>query len=153
MDTVISHHPTINGNQQLCQNYRTISISSHTSKVMLKVTLNRLRPQAGAIIAEEQARFRAGRSSGELIFNLRVLCEKYEHCQQHLYHVFIYFKKAFDRVWHATLWDTMKKCNISHDLLCSIKVYTAMQPARFSILDCTQWIFHNGEWFKKSVVE
>ena len=29
--------------------------------------------------------------------------------QQDLYHVFIDFKKAFDRVWHAALWATMRK--------------------------------------------
>ena len=34
------------GNLQLCQNYRTISLISHSSKVMLKVILNRLKPQA-----------------------------------------------------------------------------------------------------------
>ena len=47
------------GNLQLYQNYRTISLISHPSKVMLKIILNRLQPQAGEIIAEEQAGFRA----------------------------------------------------------------------------------------------
>ena len=65
------------GNLQLCQNYRTISLISHSSKVMLKVILNRLKPQAEEIIAEEQAGFRAGRSTTEQILNLRILCEKY----------------------------------------------------------------------------
>ena len=51
------------GNLQLCQNYRTISLISHPSTVMLKVTLNRLQPQAEEIIAEEQAGFRAGRTA------------------------------------------------------------------------------------------
>ena len=37
----------------------------------------------------------------EQIFNLRIFCEKYLQHQQDLYHVFIDFKKAFDRVWHA----------------------------------------------------
>ena len=55
----------------------------------------------GEDIAEEQAGFRAGRSTTEQIFNLRILCEKYLQYQQDLYHVFIDFKKAFDRVWHA----------------------------------------------------
>ena len=85
------------GNLQLCQNYRTISLISHPSKVMLKVTLNRLQPQAEEIIAEEQAGFRAGRSTTEQIFTVRILCEKYLQHQQNLYHVFIDFKKAFDR--------------------------------------------------------
>ena len=35
------------GNLQRCQNYRTISLISHHSKVMLKIILNRLQPQAG----------------------------------------------------------------------------------------------------------
>ena len=34
------------GNLQLCQNYRTISLISHPSKVMLNILLNRLKPQA-----------------------------------------------------------------------------------------------------------
>ena len=55
------------GNLQLCQNYITISLISHLSKVMLKVILNRLRPQAEEITAEEQAGFRAGRSTTEQI--------------------------------------------------------------------------------------
>ena len=96
------------GNQQQCQNYRTISLTSPPSKVMLKIILNRLKPQAEKIIAEEQAGFRAGRSTTEQIFNRLILCEKYLQHQQHLYHVCIDFRTAFDRVWHAALWATMK---------------------------------------------
>ena len=88
---------------------------------MLKVILNRLKPQAEEIIAEEQAGFRAGRSTTEQIFNLRILCEKDPQHQQNLYHVFIDFKKAFDRVWHETLWATMRKYNISANLVRTIE--------------------------------
>ncbi len=79
------------GNLQQCQNYRTINLISHPSKVTLKIILNRLKPQAEKIIAEEQAGFRAGRNTTEQIFNLRILCEKYLQRQQDLYHVFIDF--------------------------------------------------------------
>ena len=103
-------------NLQQCQNYRTIRLTSHPSKVVLKITLTRLKPQAEKIITEEQAGFKAGRSTTEQIFNLRILCEKYLQHQQDLYHVFIDFKKAFDRVWHAALWATMKKYNICTNL-------------------------------------
>ena len=48
------------GNLQQCQNYRTINFISHPSKVMLKIILNRLKPQA-EIIAEEQTGFRVFR--------------------------------------------------------------------------------------------
>ncbi|WP_419624584.1 RNA-directed DNA polymerase, partial [Thiolapillus sp.] len=109
------------GNLHQCQNYRTISLISHPRKVMLKIILSRLKPQAEKIIAEEQAGFRAGRSTIEQIFNLRILCEKYLQHQQDLYHVFIDFKKAFDRVWHAALWATMKKYDIGTNLMQVIK--------------------------------
>ena len=64
---------------------------------MLKVILNRLKPQAEEIIAEEQAGFRAEKKNREQIFNLRILCEKFLQHQQNLYHVVIDFKKAFGR--------------------------------------------------------
>ena len=51
------------GKLQQCKNYRTISLICHPSKVLLKVLLNRLKPQAESVIAEEQAGFRSGQST------------------------------------------------------------------------------------------
>ena len=90
---------------------------------MLKIVLNGLKPQAEKIISEEQAGFRAGRSTTLQIFNLRILCEKYLQHQQDLYHVFIDFKKVFDRVWHAALWAIMKKYISSNLILVIIHLY------------------------------
>ena len=39
------------GNQKLCQNNRTISLIGHPSEDMLRVILDRLKPQAEEIIA------------------------------------------------------------------------------------------------------
>ena len=76
------------GNLQQCQNYRTISLISHVSKVMLKILLKMLKLQAKKIIAGEQAGFRSGRNTTEQIFNLRIMCERYLQHQQDLFHVF-----------------------------------------------------------------
>ena len=112
------------------QNYRTNSLISHASKVMLKIILNRLQPQAEEIIAEEQVGFRAVRSTTEQIFNLRILCENYLQHQQNLYHVFTDFKKAFDRVWHEALWATMRKYNINANIIRVIEnLYDKAQSA------------------------
>ena len=119
MDSVADYTLPKKGNLQLCQNYRDISLITHLSKVILKVILNWLKPQAEEIIAEEQAGFRAGKAHTEQIFNLRILCEKYLQYQLNLYNVFD-FKKAFVRGWHSALWATMWKYNISANLLCSI---------------------------------
>ena len=132
-------------NLQQCQNYGTINLISHPSKVMLKIILNRLKPQAEKITAEEQAGFRAGRSTTEQIFNLRILFVKYLQHQQDLYHVFIDFKKAFDRVWHAALWAAMKKYNISTNLTRVIKNFYDK---------ATSAVFFNssiGDWFQTTV--
>ena len=43
------------GNIQKCENYRTISLISHMSKIMLKVILIRLQPIAEGLLSEEQA--------------------------------------------------------------------------------------------------
>ena len=60
---------------------------------MLKIILNRSKPQA-EIIAEEHAGFRAGWSTIEQIFSLRIFCEKYIQHQQDLSYVFIDFKAS-----------------------------------------------------------
>ena len=130
------------GNLQQCQNYRTISLISHASKVMMKILLNRLKPQAEQIIAEEQAGFRPGRSTTEQIFNLRILCERYLQHQQDLFHVFVDFKKAFDRVWHAALWSTMKLYNINVNF---IKVIESLYSKATSAVYYSGSV---GEWFR-----
>ena len=112
---------------------------------MLKIILNRLMSQAEKIITKEQAGFRAGRSTIEQIFNLRILCEKYLQKQQDLYHVLINFKKTFDRVWHAALLATMKKYNISTSLIRVLK--TSYDKATCAVL------FNSsiGDWFRTTV--
>ena len=109
---------------------------------MLRIIPNRLKPHAEKIIAEERAGFRAGRSTTEQIFNLRILFEKYLQHQQDLYHVFIDFKKAFDWIWHAALWATMKKYNITTNLIQVIK--NLYNKATSAVL----FNSNIGDWFR-----
>ena len=133
------------GNLQQCNNYRTISLICHPSKVMLRIILNRLRPQAEEIIAEEQAGFRTGRSTTKQIFNLRILCESYLQHQQDLYHLFVDFKTAFNRVWHAALWETINYYNINAYTICIIRnLYNQTSSAVYLNEDI-------GEWFQTTV--
>ena len=64
--------------------------------------------------------------------------------QQHLYHVFIDLKKAFDSVWHAALRATMKY-NISKNLIQVIK--NLYNKATSAVL------FNSsiGDWFRTTV--
>ena len=106
------------GNLKQCQNYRIISLISHPSKIMLRVILNRLKPKAEELLAEVQASFRPGRSTAEQIFNSRVIVEKHIQNQRSLFHN---FKKAFDRVWVAGLWQVLRCFNIEEGLVQAIQ--------------------------------
>ena len=70
---------------------------------MLRVMLNRLKAKAEELLAEEQAGFRPGRRTVEQIVNSRVIIEQHKQHQCDLFHNFVDFKKAFDRVWPAGL--------------------------------------------------
>ena len=133
------------GDLKVCNNYRTLSLISHPSKVLLRVILNRLKQQAKEIIAEEQAGFVKGRSTVEQIFNLRSIIEKYQEHQLELYHVFIDFKKAFDRVWHEALWATMNHYNINKTLISLIEeLYNQATSSVYLEGDF-------GDWFRTTV--
>ena len=113
---------------------------------MLKIILNRLQPQADVIIAEEQTGFRAGRSTTEQIFNLRIICEKYLQHHQNLYHVFKDFKKkAFAYVWHEALWTTVRKYHIDVNI---IRVFENLYDNAQSAV-----VFNGstGDWFRTTV--
>ena len=77
------------GDFKKCSNYRTISLISHTSKILLRIILNRLIPQAEDILAEEQAGFIKNRSTTEHILNCRLIMEKHIDQQRQVYHNFI----------------------------------------------------------------
>ena len=77
VDTIACHTVSFKGNLKQRQNYRTISLISHSSKIMLRVILSRLRAKAEEPLAEEQAGFRPGRSTVEQIFNCQVIIKKH----------------------------------------------------------------------------
>lgn len=108
--------------------------------VMLKVILNRLKPQAEDIIAEEQAGFGAGRSTTE-----QQLSSEYSvRSIWSISKIFIDFKKAFDRAWYAALWANMRKYNISENLVKSVQQYDKACSA----------VLTNGKlghWFRTTV--
>ena len=108
---------TKKGNLKQYQNYRIISLTSHPSEIILRVMLNRLKAKAKELLAEEQAGFRPGRNAVEEIFNSRVIIEKHIQHQRDLFHNFTDFKKAFDRVWHAGLWQVLRSFNTDERLV------------------------------------
>jgi len=73
--------------------YRTISLTNHMCKGLMVVTLERLKPQVEAYLAEEQAGFRSDRNTTQEILILRLLVEKVKRKDKKVYNCFIGFKK------------------------------------------------------------
>ena len=63
-----------------------------------------------------------GRSTLELILNSRATIETHLQHQLDLFHNFIDFTKAFDRIWHADLWQVLRSFNIEEGLVQTIQV-------------------------------
>ena len=90
-------------------------------------------------------RFSKGRSTTEQITNLRILCEKFKEKGKTLYHNFIDYRKAFDRVWQETLWAVMKKHNIDHKL---VDMIMALYDDTKSTVQVDNTL---TDWFKSTV--
>ena len=88
---------------------------------MLTFTPNPLKAKAEELLAEDQAGFRPGWSAVEKIFNNRVITEKHLQHQSNLFHNFIGFKKACDRVWHVSLWQVLRSFNMHEGLVQAIQ--------------------------------
>ena len=73
------------------------------------------------LLLEEQAGFRKGRNTVNKVFNRRNLIDKHLNSQKNLFHNFIYFKKAFDRVYHDGLWSALHKFGFQHQIIIMIK--------------------------------
>ena len=83
---------------QRYENYRTISLISHISKILLIVIAERIKQKLETEIADAQAGFRKRRGTRDQIFNLRQLMEKSRENNVIFYMCFIDYMKAIECV-------------------------------------------------------
>jgi len=87
-----------------CNKYRGINLLSHNRKVYSGIILSRLRRRTDELLAEEQAGFKAGRSTVDQIYTLRQIVEKCTEFNIEMYFCCIDFRKAFNCIWRDGLW-------------------------------------------------
>ena len=68
-----------------CSNYRTIALTSHTSKVMLKILQARLQQYVNSEIPDVQASFSKGRGTRDQTANNQWIIEKERVPEKHLF--------------------------------------------------------------------
>ena len=70
------------GNAKECSNYHTTALTSHASKVVLKILQTRLQQYVNQELLDEQARFRKDRGTRNQIANIRWIIEKTREFQK-----------------------------------------------------------------------
>ena len=89
------------GNAKKCSNYYTIALTSHASKVILKILQTRLQKYMNWDLPNVQAGFRKGRGTRDQIANIHWIIEKAREFQKNIYFCFINFAKPLT-VWITT---------------------------------------------------
>ena len=88
-----------NPKERQCQRmlkHCTISLISHTSKVMLKILQARLQQYVNCELPDVQAEFRKGRGTRDQSANICWIIEKAREFQKNIYFCFIDYGKTFD---------------------------------------------------------
>ena len=107
------------GNAKECLNYRTITLISHASKVMLKILQARLQQYVNHELSDIQAGFRKGRGTRVRIASIHWILEKAREFQENIYSCLIDYTKTFDCVDHNKLWKILQEVGIPDHLTSS----------------------------------
>jgi len=117
----VNFHSSPKGNAKECSNYHTITLISHSSKVMAKILQVRLQQYMNRELPDVQAGFRKGRGTRDQIANIRWITGKAREFQKSIYFCFIDYTKAFDFVDHNKLWKILKEMGIPDHLTCLLR--------------------------------
>ena len=77
------------GNAKECSNYHTIALTSHASKVILKILQVRLQQYVNQERPDVQAGFRKGKGTRDQIANILWIIEKAREFQKNIYFYFM----------------------------------------------------------------
>ena len=128
--------------------YCTIAVSSHTSKITLKILQASLQQYLNRELPDVQAGFRKGRGTRDRIANICWIIKKARNFQRNTYFCFIDYTKDFDYMGHNKLWKILKEMEIPDHLTCLLRNLYAGQEA--TELDMEQ---HTGSKLGKEYVK
>ena len=101
-----------NSKERQCQrssNYHTISLISHTVKIMLKIFQARLQQNVNCELPDVQAGFRKGRGKRDQSANILWVIKKAREFQKNISFCFTDYAKDFDCVDHNKLCKILKE--------------------------------------------
>ncbi|CAH2107939.1 unnamed protein product [Euphydryas editha] len=121
------------GSTRNCSNYRTLSLMSHASKILLHILNNRIRYYLNWQIPQEQAGFVKGKGTREQILNVRQLVEKAYEYNTPVIMCFVDFSKAFDCVKWNKLWTVLQELGVPYHLIALLQMLYVHTQAKVKI--------------------
>ena len=140
------------GNAKECSNYCTVTLISHTSKVMLKILQARLQQYMNCELSDIQAGFRKSRGTRDQIANICWLIKKAREFQKNIYFCFIDYAKAFGCVDHHKLWKILQEMGIPDHQTCFLGNLCGGQEATVRTGHGTTDWFQIGKGVRQSCI-
>jgi len=81
-----------------CSNHRTISLISHTAKIIATILRRRIEKKIEDVLGEDQLGFRRGKGTRDAIGMMRIIAEQTLEIDEELCICFIDLQKVFDHV-------------------------------------------------------
>jgi len=100
------------GDRDSCENYGGIALGNAAYKILLNITLGKIKPYVEKVTGEYQNGFRDGRSVIDSMFALKIINKKLWEYNQRVQYLLIDFQKAYDSLHRDTLWECMKEFKI-----------------------------------------
>ena len=101
-------------NSEKCEDFRTISLLSHASKILTKVINRRIEHVSENYLAEDQFGFRRNKGTRDAILALRLITAKRRAFGQKTAIAFIDLEKAFDNVNWEIMFKILEKLGIKY---------------------------------------
>uniref|UniRef100_A0A8D8XEA4 Craniofacial development protein 2 n=1 Tax=Cacopsylla melanoneura TaxID=428564 RepID=A0A8D8XEA4_9HEMI len=98
---------------QTCDQYRTLSLTSHASKILTRIILRRIETLIDNSLTDDQFGFRRGIGTREAILTLRQVIEKRNRKGIATFMSFVDLEKAFDNVNWDLMFELLKRIGIS----------------------------------------
>ena len=97
-----------------CEEYRTVSIWTHTYEILTKIILGRIEKKIEENLAEDQFGFRKNRGTREAILCLRNVVEKSFKVNKKMYIAFVGLQRAVDCVNRNVMMKILKMINTDY---------------------------------------
>ena len=128
------------GDHENPENYRPISLLNTTYKIFAFVLKVRLASALEKHLHQTQFGFRKGRSTVDPLFCLRRITDVVEQGSDQLVLIFLDWEKAFDKINHQKMFQSLRRLNIPEDLLAAIS--SLYRHPQFQVTHCER----NSGW-------